>query len=493
MSIDTAQRMKNLIAKFVLKYNYWGYLFSRIRRKPTSYAMLKSIMGVAPETDGTVTLYYCSDLVDATDDKHLTTIIEHEGMHLLNKHISRLLRILSNEVMLNRMKMKSEIWNVAADCCVNMQANIKEPIIIAGNPWPPQLPAMYNLPEGKLTEWYYFELLNRSNQSPQQGQICPLFSKGKGQGDGKDQSQSGKGKDKKNESGEGKGEGQQGQGKGQDPCKDCQFNQKGGDHSCPGASGVGGFDNHDVWRENVSSVADLSSLSRKVDSYVQDIIKESVKNFNRDRGTIPGHIAELIQSALLPPKAPYYQIIRKLIRATRLSKFKRSHTKINRKRTYVFQLGNKGFENLPKISPFPGRTRDFTFFIVIIIDTSGSMGTDDIKEGLSGVKNIIENDRHTKTIVLEVDTVVEKEYDVKKLKDIQFKIKGRGGTTLYPGLKRARELQPDVVLCFTDGGCENINAIPRKKLPKKIIWAVQKESEGGTARMLNETGFVVRI
>ena len=504
MSTDTAGRIKNLIAKFVLKYNYWGYLFSRIRRKPTSYALLKSIMGVAPEVDGTVTLYYCPELVDGTDDNHLTTIIEHEGMHLLNKHISRALRVLSNEVMLGRMKMKAEIWNVAADCCVNMQAKILEPVIINGEPWPPQLPAKYQLPENKLTEWYYFELLQRADKAAknQQQMECPLLKglNGNGQGkEGKEESDQGQGKGKS----PGKGKGQKGKGKGSqpqqqpgsgggNPCNNCPVSQAGDCGGIP-CDGKGGFDNHDLWRENVKSVADLSSLSRKVDSYVQDIIKDSVKNFNRDRGTIPGHIAQLIQSALDPPKAPYYQIIRKLIRASRLSKFKRSHTKINRKRTYVFRLGEKRFENLPKISPFPGRTRDFSFFVVIIIDTSGSMNVDDIREGLSGIKNVIENDKHTKVIVLEVDTTVEKEYDVKKVRDIQFKVKGRGGTTLYPGLKRARELQPDVVLAFTDGGTENINQIPRKKLPKKIIWVVQKESQGGTASQLNETGFVVRI
>jgi predicted metal-dependent peptidase len=496
MSDVTAGRIKNLIAKFVLKYNYWGYLFSRIRRKPISYAILKSIMGVAPETDGTVTLYYCPELVDATDDKHLTTIIEHEGMHLLNKHISRALRVISNEVMMGRMKMKAEIWNVSADCCVNMQANIKEPVIINGEPWPPQLPARYQLPDDKLTEWYYFELLKRADKAAKNRKQmkCPILEglKGNGKGGQKDSDEDGKGEP----GGKGKGKSKskdksEGEGSGGNPCDSCPVHEDG---ECSGIEpGKGGFDNHDVWRENVKSVADLSSLSRKVDSYVQDIIKDSVKNFNRDRGTIPGHIAQLIQSALDPPKAPYYQIIRKLVRASRLSKFKRSHTKINRKRTYVFRLGEKGFENLPKISPFPGRTRDFSFFIVIIIDTSGSMNEGDIKEGLSGIKNVIENDKHTKVIVLEVDTAVEKEYEVKKVRDIQFKVKGRGGTTLYPGLKRARELQPDVVLAFTDGGTENINQISRKKLPRKIIWVVQKETLGGTARQLNETGFVVRI
>jgi predicted metal-dependent peptidase len=309
---------------------------------------------------------------------------------------------------------------------VNQQANLLADLQIAGKPWKMVTPESLKLPPNKLTEWYYLELLK--NTTWQEISVCQ--------------------------------------------------------------QGEGGLDNHENWTKNISGVADLSSLSRKIDTYVQDIIKESVKSFNKDRGTIPGHIAQLIDAALKPPKVPYYQIIRKLIKASRLSKFKRSPTKINRKRTYTFLLGDKGFERLPQISPFPGRTRDFTFKIVIMIDTSGSMQEHEILEGLSGVKNIIENDRYCYASVLEVDTVVEKEYDVKRIRDLQFDIKGRGGTTLFPGLERAREINPDVVLAFTDGGCENINNIPRKMMPKKIIWVI---TGGGSASCVNETGFIVRI
>jgi predicted metal-dependent peptidase len=142
------------------------------------------------------------------------------------------------------------------------------------------------------------------------------------------------------------------------------------------------------------------------------------------------------------------------------------------------------------MSPFPGKQRDFTFDIVIVLDTSGSMSDDDVKEGLSGVKNILEKDRHCYTTILEVDAGVEKEYVCKRVHDIQFNIKGRGGTTLGPGLERARELRCDVCLVFTDGFTENINMISRKKLPKKIIWVIGKN---GTAQNVNQTGFVVHI
>jgi len=425
---DTSDRLKNLVARFVLKYNYWGYLFSRIRRKADP--QLPSIMGVAPEPDGTICLYYHPDLVDGTDDVNVTKVIEHEGLHLLNKHISRLIKILSNETDMFRKGVKADVWNKAADCAVNQQGRFKNDFVIDGKKWNICLPETLNLPKDKVSEWYYLKLLENTK-------IVEMGMGGKGK------------------------EGDKGN--------------------------IPGIGDHGRWKDNLKGVADIDALARKVDQHVRRLVKDSVKTFNKDRGRLPSHIAELINQNLAPPKAPYYQIIRKLVRGSRLSKFKRSPTRINRKRTYAFHLKSA---NLPQMSPFPGKQRDFTFDIVVLIDTSGSMSQDDVKEGLSGIKNILEKDRHCYTIVLEVDTGVEKEYVCKRVHDIQFNIKGRGGTTLGPGLTRARELGCDVCLAFTDGYTEDINAISRKKLPKKIIWVI---TQGGSASKVNQTGFVVHI
>jgi len=417
--METSDRLKEIIAKSVLKHNYWGFLFSNVRRKPDK--LLPSIMGVGPEKDGTVTLYYQPDLVDKTDDENLNYIIKHEGFHLLNKHISRLLRLISNETNQESKSYKQTIWNIAADCCVNKQAELPKHITIDGDKGELCFPESYNLPPDKASEFYYHRLLERKD------------------------------KDKPNQK-------------------------------------SNAMDDHSLWTENVKDVSDLSSLSRKIDGYVSNIIRESVKNYGKNRGNLPGNISELINQALSPPKAPYYQIIRKLVRASRFSKFKRAHSKVNRKRGYVFSLNES--LNIPVISPFPGRTRDYTFDITLLLDTSGSMSKDDILEALSGIKTIIENDRHCKVTVLENDTKLQKEYEVKKLRDIQFRISGRGGTTLQPGLERAKELNSDVCLCFTDGFCDDINNLPRKTIPKKLIWIVQKE---GSIDTINKTGFVVRI
>jgi predicted metal-dependent peptidase len=421
---QTHQRFKELIAQYVLKYNYWGYLFSRIRRKPGTW--LPSIMGVAAEMDGTITLWYHPELVDKTDDVNMSKILEHEGMHLLNKHIPRLIRIIADETDITKLHMKRDLWNWASDAACNQQAKLKDDLIVAGEKWPLIFPEKLKLPNNKTAEWYYYELLkNNKDEMEAMSKAMKEFKKM--------------------------------------------------------------LSNHSTWGKGLDKCADPNALSRKLDSFITDIIKESVKSFSKDRGNLPAHIRELIEAALGPPKVPYYALIKKLIKGSRLSKFKRSHTKVNRKRGYVFVMNDTG---LPQISPFPGRTRDFTFNVGVLIDTSGSMDMQWISEGLSGVRNILERDRHCYVTVMQVDTVIEDEYRPKKISEIKFEAKGRGGTTLFPGLERSKQLGVDVCLAFTDGYCEDINSIPRKLLPKKIIWVI---TPSGTPDHIYKTGYVVRI
>ena len=427
---DVSERLRKLIATFVLRYNFWGYLFSRVRRRAAFD--IPSIMGVCPEPDGTISLLYHPKLVAGTSDKYILKVIEHEGLHILNNHIPRAIRILSNETNNYKKQVKSDIWNIAADCAVNEQAQFEDYFIIDGEQWLLQKPKVHGLPSGEISEFYYLELLNKMQ--------------------------------KRNKKGKGDGEG---------------GNKNGGTVEI-------GY--HGKWKDQVRGISDLDSLARKIERHIGGIVKEVAKSYNKDRGNLPSYISELIGNLLAPPKVPYYQIIRKLIKGSRFTKFQRSPTRINRKRTYTFHLS--GDKKLPKISPFPGKQRDFTFDVVVMIDTSGSMSPDDIREGLSGIKNILEKDKYCYTTVLEVDAGVEKEYICKKIKDIQFNIKGRGGTTLTPGLLRAKELNCDVCLAFTDGFTEDINAIPRKNLPKKLIWVITK---GGQSSTVNKTGYVVHI
>jgi len=407
------ERLKKLIASMILKDNYWGYVFSRIRRRVIEN--YPAIMGVQWNGKSS-NLELCIEpkLFNTTEDHVLEKIIEHEGLHLINNHISRLMRLLDGETDILRKQFKMKLWNIATDCCVNELANISGKIKISGKDVEPCTITNYKLEKNKTAEYHYYELMKRK------WTIVQVFS----------------------------------------------------------------LDGHDNWD---CKDGDSNGAARKIEEEVRGIVIDSLKHFCNKRGTLPGSLSEMLDEFLKPTELPYYQLIRKLVIGNRMTKYKKCSTRINKKRSFLFSISD---DFIPEISPFPGRKTDFTFKIVVLIDTSGSMDSEDVVEGLRGIKNLIENDKNVELIVLEVDTKLQKEYKVKKLNDIQFEVKGRGGTILFPGLERAKEINPDIVLAFTDGGCENINQISRGLLPKKIIWCIVQD---GCSDYIDQTGFVINI
>jgi len=435
---ESNNRIKSLITDLIFKDSYWGYLFSKINRLEN--LTIPSPMGVCPEIDGSITILYNPLFINLMDDEFLKIVIEHEGMHILNNHIPRSLRIISDEVDKNKKLEKSEKWNLAADCAVNTLIPIKKSYPMGNSTFTIIHPDQYNLPVKRTAEFYYdnipFQNKSKNNLKSQQSL---------------------------NGNGENNSELEE---------EDSKENNK--------------IDDHGSWTKNNSNVSDVNSLASRMEQYTETIVEQSYNNV-RKKGNLPGYIEERIFEILKPPQIPYYQMISKLVKGSRLTKQKRAYTRINKKRVYTFFIDRK---NLPIISPFPGKTKDFSFNISIVLDTSASMTKDEILEGLSGVKNIIENDKDCKTIVIENDTMIHKEYEIKKLKDIQFNIKGRGGTRLFPAISRCKELNTDVTLVFTDGECDNINSINRSLLPKKIIYVL---THSGSTNRVDQTGYIVRL
>jgi predicted metal-dependent peptidase len=445
---DAPDKIRDMIIAMMFKSSYWGYLFTRIHRREREMGPF-FVMGVESDKEGNVALIYSGKKVENTENKTILLLLEHEGMHLLNKHLSRFLRIVANDLNNNNAEIvgyKCYVWNIAADMVANHQMSLPKMLTVDKQPFEPYHFEHYKFQPGSPTEYYFYELLRKHDQKlkSQYNMIKHLMGYGSGECDTRPLTEDEKKLLKK--------------------LIDC----------------------HADWVKGIKDIPDLHSYARKVEQTIVQAVAEASRNV-KDRGLLPSYISQLIYEALLPPKAPYYQIIRKLVRASRLSKFRNCSTRINRKRTYLFAVGKEG---LPELSPFPGKIRDRTFKIGVLLDTSGSMSKEDILEGLSGVKNIIENDRYCFTTIIECDAKVQKEYEVKKLRDIQFNIKGRGGTEMWPGLKRFKEISVDVVLGFTDGYTDNINEIPKKLLPKKIIWVVTPK---GQIQTLNKSGFIVRL
>ena len=102
--------------------------------------------------------------MENTPNKSINKILEHEGMHVLNQHIPRLLRMLGNELNEEKKSVKSRIWNFASDCCVNAQMKMPESLDVAGQKVYLLFPKKFKLPDGKASEWYYEELLKNNEE-----------------------------------------------------------------------------------------------------------------------------------------------------------------------------------------------------------------------------------------------------------------------------------------------------------------------------------------
>ncbi|RLA61718.1 MAG: hypothetical protein DRQ78_08505 [Epsilonproteobacteria bacterium] len=456
--IMSTERIKKLVANMVLNHNYWGFLFSRVRIVEREKLMFP--MHVECDKHGTISLVFISNIFDIITEKEILKLLEHEGYHLLNQHLVRLLRLICDETNLQRKAIKIKAWNYASDFVVNQVANLFY-VTVNGQRYNLLRPESYGLPRNKIAEWYYEQLM-KGDFDEQSKQTSKRQSKNKSlqrNQSGNNQQNQGK-----------KGNGSSSQSKGNEGTTKIEH--------------IEDVTNHSHWVDQLQT--EDVTLVQKVRRNIQDIVRQSYKSFKKTRGTLPASIEELIHELLLPAKLPYYQIIRKLVRGSRLNKYIHSSEVINRKLVYTYHLP----DTLPTICPFPGYKVDYSFVICIVIDVSGSMKAEDIREALTGIKDIIENDRSCKTIVLEIDTIIQKEYVCNKTSDIQFKVKGRGGTTLGPALFRAKELRCDICLVFTDGYCEDMSTYRRKDLPKKVVWILTKT---GNDRAIKSSGVIVRL
>ncbi|MFW6242588.1 MAG: VWA-like domain-containing protein [bacterium] len=476
---SSREKVESVVAGMAITENFWGYLFGRVRKIESEN--IPSIMGVGMEKNGSIILMIHPTLVEKTSEPVLEKVLEHEGLHLLNLHIPRSMRILAMEVDEEIKNQKMSIWNIAADCAVNVQNNAPRIFKIAGQDWKAQFPDIYNLPSDNSTESYYYSLLK---QNEEKCIFCGKPKNTENEDDSDEKQEGSSGQSDEQEENKGEGDSKSSGNESNDQSCGCPY--------CGNKNGKvkANIDDHSEWDKN-GETNNPEDLARKVEDQIKDLVRKSVKSYdanNRNRGNMPGYLKELIENLLDIPKIPYYQLIRSLIKGSRLSKWKKSYTRINKKRVYTFFNKNKYIT--PVISPFPGKKKDFSFNIVIMIDTSGSQSSTDIAEALSGIKDIIEHDRHCKVDVIEIDTKINKEYQIKKVSDIDFEISGRGGTVLREGIERAKQLNPDVLLGFTDGYCDDVNSFSDAILPKKIIWCI---SEGGSSERVNKTGTVVFV
>lgn len=268
--------------------------------------------------------------------------------------------------------------------------------------------------------------------------------------------------------GEGEGEGEQeGQGKGSDESSQ-------GDQSQNKPSS---FDDPVYSDENkeqeIPSDVDEDDLMGKDKSMEEtekewDKIVDGAENKARRQGNISGSLYEKIKNSG-NEKRDYSKYLRKMV-------------KENMPDNYTYMKPHKKSRSMGAY--FPSTDKGEKVEVVVTIDTSGSMTSEDLQKALNEIKSIISSFEDVDLTVVQHDTKVShiEEYNSASKNDFEeLEIKGRGGTSHVDVFEKIEELKEErqqnfVVVSITDG----YTTVPEQSPVDEgnILWVINNYNIG---------------
>lgn len=433
-------------------------------------------VAVGINRDGKYILYYDPEFLEKLHFQELVLTLEHEVYHLILGHIPRYLDIISGLVIEEEKRKFQAAMNISADCAANelMRAEPKFDehygVWFYGSEATDGrefiIPETFGLKRLKPFEIYLFQMIAKMKKETKEfmeGCKLELYTlpmpgagQGQSQGGGKPQQQPGQGQQ------------QQGQGQGQG-----SSDQQGQQNQTPEAI-VGAYFNgatggsHQFWEQGLgekhTNPEEMQGLADKLRQEGENLIRTAVKEQIKSRGTIPAGLKEFIEKLLAQPTIPWPRLLRTICTRTQQSKRQRGMRRPSR-RLY----------GVPGILPFPGQTRDFKFTIAFAVDTSGSMSTNDLSIALRELLNIVKTEQDVKLMVMYCDADLHITYKVEKEDDVDFNIRGRGGTDFNPPFIKVRELlkgdnAPDILVYATDGYAPAPE--PENRVPIPVVWLI---------------------
>ena len=203
------------------------------------------------------------------------------------------------------------------------------------------------------------------------------------------------------------------------------------------------------------SEADIKHIQQQVAQGVQDHIKSG-------RGSVPGGWARWADEMLKPPKVKWEQLLKAKLRkaATWVA-----GTKTPRFSRYSRRQAGVGFgARLPVVpkmmSPKPR--------VCVVVDTSGSMGPDELMRAVSETKAIMKSVRGNVTFMA-CDCKNTTPTAVSNIGQLRELLRGGGGTDFRPpfvALDKQGGLRPHIVVFITDG----CGPAPEVKPPFHVVW-----------------------
>lgn len=407
------------------------------------------------------------DLVPTRDPQNPTAATDGRRIYFDIAFLSELsvndrMFVLGHEVYHNVMMhflrqcgRDRDIWNIATDMEVNA-------MLASDGLFPPItaiLPKKYGFEDGRSAEEYY-ELLVRRQQNQQMMSSSSNSSGSKGTCQGCQPS-------------DGNGD------------KPEDMNEDGDGTPTPSGNKEGKldeqFDRHIYEGDDLSKEPTDENMSDKygklpdhdedfepnVEEKAVEKIREAAisaaQTIERQRGELPGHLKRLVNE-LLEPEIDWKEILLQF--TTRCITNDATWNRPNRRFAYsgTYLPGHEG--KMLKIA--------------VGLDTSGSTAVD-IKKFMSEVDGIVKSFGNYSLDVIQCDTEVNRvdHYDEDMPADFeheQFNVYGGGGTRLTPifDYVAVNDLEPDAVVIFTDGYCEQMLAENAPDYP--VLWVLTKEN-----------------
>jgi predicted metal-dependent peptidase len=236
-----------------------------------------------------------------------------------------------------------------------------------------------------------------------------------------------------------------------------------------------------------ASQGQIERAVRRAKREAQHIVRRAVHQTQKSQGLIPGNLSAEIEELLAEPTIPWSVVLFGLVKSEISYKLDESTAY-----PHVGLLHDDNFE------PFPGYQNDYTFNIVAMFDTSGSMANSEVAEAYSELCGVLDTEDGTSVRLIHFDAVIQHEEilssdSTPKLRQGTITRHGHGGTNFEPPLRYAlhqdtetdwvdgaeRADEPlgvvDLILLFTDGEA----SIPFPKLEPDIpfFWVITTQGQ----------------
>lgn len=453
-----ARRMRPYLGRAFARISWWA-----VHHIPTMGITPNYGIGVRPST------------LDRWSVEEIATAICHEVEHPLLRH---------HQIPAGYSPAE---WNYATDRVINGGLN-EDPRCV----WPreivPYLPSDIGMAVGHTAEEYYQEAQRQEEERRQAAEQAAQEEEASGDGaeqgedEGEDDSgaepgeadEDGEGapgadedaQDAKDEDGEGDAEdaqddaGGDGDGEGDDGSEDAEDDHAAEDTTVPPGCGAGAG-NPQGWEAEVDAL--IGEMSEQERSILDRAVAQEMEAHAAQQGTgsIPGHLLRWTGDVLAPPQVRWQDKLRRCVQrgTSAVGSTRKNYRQGHRLQGAIGWGGGR-----PVLA---GRKAEEPR-VLVAVDTSMSMGSDEVGATLAELSGILRVARRNTTFVA-IDCAIHSWAPVRHWKQAAALVRGGGGTDFRPVFDEvAKRKAYDIVIFITDGG----GPAPETSPDIPVIWAL---------------------